>query len=90
MNTTALKKRLIEKINDLSEEQLNMVTSFVEGLQNPLKDAKEIQCLQSDEDRKALAEKFKQLCAETQALFTEHPITEQEIQAEIDAYRRGE
>lgn len=39
---------------------------------------------------KALVEKFKQLCAETQALFADNPITEEEIQAEIDAYRRGE
>jgi hypothetical protein len=38
----------------------------------------------------ALAEKFNQLCEDTQNLFIENPITEEEIQAEIDAYRRGE
>jgi hypothetical protein len=31
-----------------------------------------------------------QLCEDTQNLFIENPITEEEIQAEIDAYRRGE
>lgn len=90
MNTITLKKRLIEKINNLSEDQLNSVISFVEELQNSLKDAKKIQPPQTDEERKALVEKFKQLCAETQALFADNPITEEEIQAEIDAYRRGE
>jgi len=90
MNTITLKNRLIEKINNLSEEQLNSVISFIEGLQNPLKDAKEIQRPQTDEERKDLAEKFKQLCAETQALFADNLITEEEIQAEIDAYRKGE
>lgn len=90
MNTITLKNLLIEKINNLSEDQLNSVISFVEGLQNPLKDTKEIQRPQTDEERKALGEKFKQLCAETQALFADNPLTEEEIQAEIDAYRRSE
>lgn len=90
MNTITLKNRLIEKINNLSEEQLNSVISFVERLQNPLKDTKEIQRPQTDEKRMALGEKFKQLCAETQALFADNPLTEEEIQSEIDAYRRGE
>ncbi|MGI0480165.1 hypothetical protein ACN4EE_05165 [Geminocystis sp. CENA526] len=90
MNTITLKNRLIEKLNNLSEAQLNSVISFVEGLQNQFKEAQEIQRPQTDEERMALAEKFKQLCAETQALFTDNPITEEEIQREIDAYRRGE
>jgi hypothetical protein len=90
MNTITLKNRLIEKINNLSEEQLNSVISFVEALQNPIKDAKESQTPQTDEERMALVEKFKQLCAETQALFADNPITKEEIQEEIDAYRRGE
>lgn len=90
MDTITVKKRLIEKINNLSEEQLNSVISFVEELQNPSKDDKENQRPQTDEERMALVEKFKQLCAETQALFADNPITEEEIQAEIDAYRRGE
>lgn len=90
MNTITIKNRLIEKLNNLSEEQLNSVISFVEGLQNQFKDTQEIQPPQTDEERMALVEKFKQLCAETQALFADNPITEEEIQAEIEAYRRGE
>lgn len=81
---------MIEKLNNLSEEQLNSVISFVEGLQNPLKDAQEIQPSQTNDERMALVAKFKQLCAETQAVFADNPLTEEEIQREIDAYRRGE
>ena len=43
-----------------------------------------------DEDQIALAEKFNQLCEDTQKLFIDNPITEEEIQSEIDAYRRSE
>ncbi len=43
-----------------------------------------------DEAQMALEEKFNQLCEDTQKLFIDNPITEEEIQAEIDAYRRGE
>ncbi len=43
-----------------------------------------------DEDQIALAEKFNQLCEDTQKLFINNPITEEEIQSEIDAYRSSE
>jgi len=84
MNELTLKKSLIEKINTLSEEHVNLVMSFVEALQNPLENSQ-----QADKQRKALAEEFKQLCSETQSLFANNPITEEQIQSEIDAYRRG-
>lgn len=58
MNTITLKKRLIEKINNLSEDQLNSVISFVEELQNSLKDAKKIQPPQTDEERKSFSRKI--------------------------------
>jgi hypothetical protein len=90
MNTITLKKRLIEKINNLSEDQLNSVISFVEELQNPPKDAKEIQRPQTDEERMALVDELKKLFKETQELYKDNPINDEEIQAEIDAYRRGE
>lgn len=90
MNTITLKNRLIEKINNLSEEQLNSVISFVEQLEYLSEEDQKIKRPQTDEERMALVEKFKQLCAETQAMFADNPITEEEIQAEIDAYRRGE
>ncbi|MEB3191459.1 MAG: hypothetical protein VKL42_14045 [Snowella sp.] len=85
MNGVTLKKSLIEKIDTLSEEQINSVMAFVEALQNPLENSQ-----QADKQRKALAEEFKQLCSETQSLFADNSITEEQIQAEIDAYRRGE
>ena len=49
-----------------------------------------IQNLINQEERIALTEKFNQLCEDTQNLFIENSIIEEEIQAEIDAYRRGE
>jgi hypothetical protein len=90
MNRITLKNRLIEKLNNLSEDQLNSVISFVEGLQNQFKDAKEIQRPQTDEERMILVEELKQLFKETQELYKDNSITDEEIQAEIDAYRRGE
>lgn len=37
-----------------------------------------------------LGKKFQELLKETQALHADNPLTEEEIAAEIDAYRRGE
>ena len=90
MNTNTIKNRLIEKINTLSESELNVVLSFVEKLEKSGEDNGEFQDQTTDEERKALAERFEILCDKTQAMFTDNPITEEEIQAEIEAYRRGE
>lgn len=43
-----------------------------------------------DEDRKAALEEFKALFKETQSLPQVQALTEEEILAEIEAYRRGE
>ncbi|WP_017303592.1 ribbon-helix-helix domain-containing protein [Spirulina subsalsa] len=43
-----------------------------------------------DPERVRLAEEFKRLCQETQALHADHPLTDEQIAAEIEAYRRGE
>lgn len=43
-----------------------------------------------DPARKKLAEEFRKLCEETQAIPGVQDITEEEIAAEIEAYRRGE
>lgn len=43
-----------------------------------------------DEDRKAAVEEFKALFKETQSLPQVQALTEEEILAEIEAYRRGE
>ena len=56
------------------------INQFINNIQNLIK----------QEERIALTEKFNQLCEDTQNLFIENSIIEEEIQAEIDAYRRGE
>ena len=89
MNTINLKNDLINQINLLSEEQLKTVMAFVNNLYQQRLPIQENQTIKQEE-RMALAEKFNQLCEDTQKLFIENPITEEEIQAEIDAYRRGE
>ena len=89
MNTINLKNDLINQINLLSEEQLKTVMAFVNNLYQQRLPIQENQTIKQEE-RIALTEKFNQLCEDTQNLFIDNPITEEEIQAEIDAYRRGE
>ncbi len=89
MNTINLKNDLINQINLLSEEQLKTVMAFVNNLYQQRAPIQENQTIKQEE-RTALTEKFNQLCEDTQKLFIDNPITEEEIQAEIDAYRRGE
>ena len=89
MNTINLKNDLINQINLLSEEQLKTVMAFVNNLYQQRPSIHDNQIIKQEE-RIALAEKFNQLCEETQKLFIDNPITEEEIQAEIDAYWRGE
>ena len=50
----------------------------------------EIIILSEDNERVALAQKLRELFKETQALHVDNPMTEDEIAAEIEAYRRGE
>jgi DeoR/GlpR family transcriptional regulator of sugar metabolism len=89
MNTINLKNDLINQINLLSEEQLKTVMAFVNNLYQQRTSIQDNQIIKQEE-RIVLAEKFNQLCEDTQNLFIDNPITEEEIQAEIDAYRRGE
>lgn len=46
--------------------------------------------LAEDNERVALAQRLQALFKETQALHADNPMTEEEIAAEIEAYRRGE
>lgn len=46
--------------------------------------------VKTNEERMALVEEMRQLFRETQALHADNPLTEEEIAAEIAAYRRGE
>jgi antitoxin ParD1/3/4 len=50
----------------------------------------EVIILAEDFERETLAEKLRQLFKETQALHQDNPLTDEEIAAEIEAYRRGE
>ena len=43
-----------------------------------------------DPERAKLSAEFERLCQETQALHADNPLTDEEIAAEIEAYRRGE
>ena len=50
----------------------------------------EVIILAQDKEKEALASKLRQLFKETQALHQDSPLTDEEIAAEIEAYRRGE
>lgn len=50
----------------------------------------EVIILAENNDRAALAQKLRELLKETQALHGDNPMTDEEIAAEIEAYRRGE
>lgn len=89
MNTINLKNDLIDQINLLSEEQLKTVMAFVNNLYQQRTSIQDNHIIKQEE-KMGLAEKFNQLCEDTQSLFIDNPITEEEIQAEIDAYRGGE
>jgi hypothetical protein len=49
----------------------------------------EVIVLAEDKERETLAEKLRQLLKETQALHQDNPLTDEEIAAEIEAYRQG-
>jgi antitoxin ParD1/3/4 len=48
----------------------------------------EVIILTEDTERETLAEKLRQLFKETQALHQDSPLTDEEIAAEIEAYRQ--
>lgn len=50
----------------------------------------EVIILSEDNERVALLQKLRDLFTETQAIHADNPMTEEEIAAEIEAYRRGE
>lgn len=81
MNVPTLRDRLIEKLNYLSDKQLESIWQFVEKIEN------QSQKVNIVDRRKDLLTKFDNLCQETQVLHADNPLTDEEIQAEIDAYR---
>ncbi|WP_066377952.1 hypothetical protein [Anabaena sp. CA = ATCC 33047] len=50
----------------------------------------EVIMLAEDNQRETLATEIKKLFKEIQATHADNPLTDEEIAAEIDAYRRGE
>lgn len=50
----------------------------------------EVIIIAENNQRTSLAQKMQELIKETQALHSDHSLTEAEIEAEIEAYRRGE
>ncbi|MFB2833686.1 hypothetical protein [Floridanema evergladense] len=50
----------------------------------------EVIILAENNQKTSLAQKMQELLKETQALHSDRPLTEAEIEAEIEAYRRGE
>ncbi len=71
-----LRDRLIQKLDVLALDELSSVIDFVDFL--------------SYKKQKALGQRFRELFRETQALSGVSEITEEDIAAEIAAYRRGE
>lgn len=49
----------------------------------------EVIVIAENNESAVIAEKLRELLKETQALHAENPLTEEEIVAEIEAYRRG-
>ena len=74
--SSMLRDRLIQKLDVLALDELSSVMDFVDFL--------------SYKKQKALGQRFRDLFRETQALPDVSEITEEDIAAEIAAYRRGE
>ena len=91
MITSNLRDILVQKLDDLEPEKLGSVIDYVDSLlyqqqsnRNQSKNSKTM------EERIILVEELKQLFKETQAIHADNPLTEEEISAEIEAYRRDE
>jgi len=84
MTVEEIRSHILTKLDDLSPQQLNSVLQFVEFLQyHP----SQLQDSQPTEKRRILAARFQKLCEKTQALHADRPLTDEEIQAEIDVCR---
>ena len=68
MNTINLKNDLINQINLLSEEQLKTVMAFANNLYQQRASIQDNHIIKQEEQM-GLAEKFNQLCKDTQSLF---------------------
>ena len=76
-----------------SGEPVTIITGepALKMLEEKARQARQLKSDRSEDNPRAkLAEKFRELCRETQELHADNPLTEEDIAAEIDAYRRGE
>ncbi len=83
----------VDKIPDGDSIDISIVEGEVAQnlLEENLKKIKESQKNQTFNPKKAaLAQRFRNLCREVQELYADDPLSEAEIAAEIDAFRRGE
>ncbi len=90
MNTDTLRDRLVQKLDALEPDKLSSVIDFVDFLLYQQQGVRDRSKPKAKEERMALVEDLKQLFKETQAIHADHPLTDEEIAAEIEAYRRGE
>ena len=91
MITSNLRDILVQKLDDLEPEKLGSVIDYVDSLlyqqQSKRNQSKHPKTM---EERMILVEELKQLFKETQAIHADNPLTDEEITAEIEAYRRDE
>lgn len=87
---SVLRDRLFEKLDDLEAGKLNSVIDFVNFLLYQQQVTHSQSKPKTIQERTHLVEDFKQLFRETQSIYADNPITEEEIAEEIAAYRRGE
>ena len=84
MTAQSIRELLIQKLDSLSEQQLESIWQIIETLESTSPSTK------TQYKEEGLTAKFDRLCQQTRALHIDNPITDEVIQAEIDAYRRGE
>jgi hypothetical protein len=88
MNPDTQRDRLVQRLEALEPDQLSSVIDFMDFLLQQQSHRRSQP--ETGEEQMALGERFRQLFKETQALHADNPLTDEEIAAEVEAYRRGE
>lgn len=85
--------QLLKKRKSVEPQKVTIVSGepALKMLEEKVRQARQLKSGRSEDNPRAkLAERFRELCRETQELHADNPLTEEDIAAEIDAYRRGE
>jgi hypothetical protein len=90
ITTNTLRDRLFQKLDALEPEKLSSVVDFVDFLLYQQQVSQHPSKPKTTEERMAQVKDLKQLFKETQAIHANNPLTDEEISAEVEAYRRGE